>query len=96
MSLKPFTVTSTHGEVKASFAGRMFYSAIKKNMMKQFSGGSGDNGDEFTKIIDSMLEDMPLRQLAMLSGDAMTPNVMEGLVEMMNSHYIRGLRKMKS
>ena len=96
MSLKPFTVTSTHGEVKASFAGRMFYSAIKKNMMKQFSGGSGDNGDEFTKIIDAMLEDMPLRQLAMLSGDAMTPNVMEGLVEMMNSHYIRGLRKMKS
>ena len=67
MSLKPFTVTSTHGEVKASFAGRMFYSAIKKNMMKQFSGGSGDNGDEFTKIIDAMLEDMPLRQLAMLS-----------------------------
>ena len=95
MSLKPFTVTSTHGEVKASFAGRMFYSAIKKNMMKQFSGGSGDNGDEFTKIIDAMLEDMPLRQLAMLSGDAMTPNVMEGLVEMMNGHYIRGLRKMK-
>lgn len=76
MSLKPFTVTSTHGEVKASFAGRMFYSAIKKNMMKQFSGGSGDNGDEFTKIIDAMLEDMPLRQLAMLSGDAMIPNVM--------------------
>ena len=96
MSLKPFTVTSTHGEVKASFAGRMFYSAIKKNMMKQFSGGSGDNGDEFTKIIDAMLEDMPLRQLAMLSGDAMTPNVMEGLVEMMNGHYIRGLRNMKS
>ena len=96
MSLKPFTVTSTLGEVKASFAGRMFYSAIKKNMMKQFSGGSGDNGDEFTKIIDAMLEDMPLRQLAMLSGDAMTPNVMEGLVEMMNGHYIRGLRKMKS
>ena len=95
MSLKPFTVTSTHGEVKASFAGRMFYSAIKKNMMKQFSGGSGDNGDEFTKIIDTILEDMPLRQLAMLSGDAMTPNVMEGLVEMMNGHYIRGLKMMK-
>ncbi|MDD7161958.1 MAG: hypothetical protein SPF69_10095 [Candidatus Ornithospirochaeta sp.] len=96
MSLKPFTVTSTHGEVKASFAGRMFYSAIKKNMMKQFSGGSGDNGDEFTKIIDAMLEDMPLRQLAMLSGDAVIPNVMEGLVEMMNGHYIRGLKMMKS
>ena len=74
----------------------MFYSAIKKNVVEQFSGGGGDNGDEFTKIIDAMLEDMPLRQLAMLSGDAMTPNVMEGLVEMMNGHYIRGLKMMKS
>ena len=67
-----------------------------KNMVEQFSDGSGDNGDEFAKIIDAMLEYMPFRQLAMLSGDAMAPNVMEGLVEMMNGHYIRGLRKMKS
>ena len=96
MSLKHFTVTLNLGEVKASFAGRMFYSAIKKNMMKQFYGGSEDNDGEFTKIIDAMLGDMPLRQLAMLSGDAMTPNVMEGLVEMMNGHYIRGLKKMKN
>lgn len=95
-SLRPFTVASTLGEVKASFAGRMFYSVIKKNMMKQFSNGSGDGNDELTKILDAMLEDMPLRQLAMLSGDAMTPNVMEGLVEMMNGHYIKGLKKMKS
>lgn len=94
-SLRPFTSTSTLGDVRASFAGRMFYSIIKKNMMKQFSTGSGDGNDDFTKIIDAMLLDMPLRQLAMLSGDAMTPNVMEGLLEMMNGHYLKGLKKMK-
>lgn len=64
-------------------------------MMKQFSTGSGDGNDDFTKIIDAMLLDMPLRQLAMLSGDVMTLNVMEGLLVMMNGHYLKGLKKMK-
>ena len=36
-----------------------------------------------------------LRQLAMMSGGAMTPAVVAGLVEMMNGHYLRGLKKMK-
>ena len=51
--------------------------------------------EEFARIIDAMLEDMPIRQLAMMSGGAMTPAVVAGLVEMMNGHYLRGLKKMK-
>ncbi|MDY3817955.1 MAG: hypothetical protein SO019_02755 [Lachnospiraceae bacterium] len=51
--------------------------------------------EEFAKIIDAMLEDMPIRQLAMMFGGAMTPAVVAGLVEMMNGHYLRGLKKMK-
>lgn len=51
--------------------------------------------NEFTKTIDTMLEDMPIRQLVMMSNGAMTPAVMEGLVDMMNGHYIRGANKMK-
>ena len=42
-----------------------------------------------------MLEDMPIRQLVMMSNGAMTPVLMEGLVDMMNGHYIRGAKKMK-
>ena len=94
-SIRPFTANSTLGEVQASFAGRMFYKIIKKNMTKQFGGENSEGMEEFTKIIDAMLEDMPIRQLAMMSGGAMTPAVVAGLVEMMNGHYLRGLKKMK-
>lgn len=94
-SLRPFTISSTLGEVQASFAGRIFFKMIKKNMGKQFGGGSAEGMEEFTKIIDAMLEDMPIRQLAMMSGGAMTPAVAAGLAEMMNGHYLRGLKKMK-
>lgn len=94
-SIRPFTANSTLGEVQTSFVGRMFYKMIKKNMAKQFGGGDSEGMEEFIKIIDAMLEDMPIRQLAMMSGGAMTPAVVAGLVEMMNGHYLRGLKKMK-
>ena len=92
--LRPFTSNSTLGQVRASLAGRIFYRTIRKNMEKQFSG-TGDGMEEFGRIIDAMLEDMPLRQLAMLSGGAMPPAVLDGLVEMMNGHYLRGLKNMR-
>ena len=92
-SLRPFTTNSTLGEVQASFVGRFFVKQVKANMAKTMGGGEGM--EEFSKIIDAMLEDMPLRQLAMLSGGAMMPAVMDGLVEMMNGRFFRGLKKMR-
>lgn len=91
-SMRPFTTNSTLGEIQASFVGRFFVKQVKANMAKTMGG---EGAEEFTKIIDAMLEDMPLRQLAMLSGGAMTPSVMDGLVEMMNGHFFRGLKKMR-
>ena len=49
--------------------------------------------NEFTKTIDTMLEDMPIRQLVIISNGAMTPSVMKGLVDMINDHNIRGAKK---
>ena len=57
-----------------------FVQQAKANMAQLM--GSGE--DDFSKMIDAMLEDMPLRQLAMLSGGTMTPAVLDGLVEMLN------------
>lgn len=68
---------------------------IKINILKQFVNGKSKGENEFTKIIDTMFKDMPIRQLVMMSNGAMTPAVMKGLVDMMNDHYIRGAKKMK-
>ena len=73
----------------------MFYKTIKINILKQFVNGKSKGENEFTKIIDAILKDMPIRQLVMMSNGAMTPAVMKGLVDMMNDHYIRGAKKMK-
>ena len=41
-----------------------------------------------------MLEDMPLRQLVMISNRTITPSVMERLFDIIYYHYIRGSKKM--
>ena len=79
-SVRPFTINSTLGEIQTTPAGMAFVQQAKANMAQLM--GSGE--DDFSKMIDAMLEDMPLRQLAMLSGGAMTPAVLDGLVEMLN------------
>ena len=79
----------------ATFVEKKFYKTIKKNISKQFGNGKSKGENEFTKIIDGILENMPIRQLVMMSNGALTPAVMEGLVDMMNGHYIRGAKKMK-
>ena len=73
----------------------MFYKMIKINILKQFVNGKSKGENEFTKIIDAMLKDMPIRQLVMMSNGAMTPAVMEGLVDMMNGHYICDAKKLE-
>ena len=79
----------------ATFVEKKFYKTIKKNISKQFGNGKSKGENEFTKIIDGILENMPIRQLVMMSNGAMTPAVIEGLVDIMNDHYIRGAKKMK-
>ena len=79
----------------ATFVEKKFYKTIKKNISKQFGNGKSKGENEFTKIIDAMIEDMLIRQLVMMSNGAMTPAVMEGLVDIMNDHYIRGAKKIK-
>lgn len=93
-SLRPFSVNSTLSEIENCMIGRFFVKQVKQNIFKQFVG-SGEGNQEFTIILEAMLADMPLRQLAMMSGGALNDKVLGGLVEMMNGHYIRGLKKMK-
>lgn len=79
-SLRPFTVNSTLGEIQTTPTGMAFVQQAKANMARMMDGGQ----DDLAKMIDAMLEDMPLRQLAMLSGGVMTPAAINHLLELLN------------
>ncbi|MGN0506911.1 MAG: glycoside hydrolase family 3 C-terminal domain-containing protein [Lachnospiraceae bacterium] len=78
---RPFTRNSTLGELRDCAAGRNLYEQIASTMMQTMGGQSSD----IAAMIQAMLEDMPLRQLAMLGGEAFSPSNLEGMLAMLNA-----------
>ncbi|CAH2714822.1 Thermostable beta-glucosidase B [Neobacillus rhizosphaerae] len=89
--LRPFTPNSTLGDIRVHWIGRMMNKQIEKSTMKVFAGDEGDSGD-IVKMIQEMAVDMPLRQLGMLSQGALSVKRIEGLIDIMNGHILKGIR----
>ncbi|WP_253200724.1 glycoside hydrolase family 3 C-terminal domain-containing protein [Clostridium sp. CF012] len=90
--LRPFTINSTLGDIRVHWIGRMMNKQIEKSVKKIFSSGQPNSEDDIVKMIDAMLVDMPLRQLGMMSQGALSVKIIEGLIDIMNGHILKGLR----
>lgn len=82
--LRPFTVNSTMRQIRTCEAGRQFYERIRQQIAPPADNGTGGEND-FAKIITAMLEDMPLRQITMLSGGALDAAALDALLAGLNS-----------
>lgn len=87
--IRPFTANSTLSQIQTCFLGRLFWTLVKIVAAQQLRGEGSE--DDFIRMADAMLEDMPIRQLAIMSGGVLTPNRTAGLVEILNGHLLRGL-----
>lgn len=79
--VRPFTMNSTLGEIKDCALGHDLYEQIGNSM----TAVMGNSSDDIAAMLAAMIDDMPIRQLAMLGGDAFTPDKVEGLLLMLNS-----------
>jgi beta-glucosidase len=85
-----FTINSTLGEIKGTFVGKRLYGMIKSSFQKMF----GPTEDEATsKMMRHILEEMPLRNIVMMSNGQFSPAMVESLLQMMNGKFIPGLLK---
>lgn len=91
---KKFTCNSTLKEIKSCRIGRKINQKIYQQCGEAFSIEESKK-DNFMRMIDAMLEDLPLRALGLMSGGMMTPKQVDGIVDLLNGHYIKGLKKMK-
>ncbi len=83
----PHSVNSTISDIQDKWVGRL----LLKYVQKQIDAMSKDNAD--LKIMaEKMLMDMPLRFLTTMGG-GMTNAQMNGLVEMLNGHLLKGIKK---
>jgi beta-glucosidase len=85
---RPFTVNSTMEDVQASFAGRLLHRLVAK----QLTSVVGDDLDAVSRrMIERSLAEMPLRNLAIMSGGALSMRRLLGLIDWMNRKPLRGL-----
>jgi len=83
-----YDASSSLGDIKDTFIGKILVKSIKGK-----SDLLEDNADAgMKKMADAMIMSMPLRTLSMTG--ALNLDQIDGLADMANRHYIRGIRKM--
>lgn len=87
-----FTLDNTVMEMKdSSFVMKMMYSGIESNVSKGFGGKVDYNNPDFKMMMMSSAGG-PLRSLCIFGG--MPKSVINGMLDMANGHFLRGLKKM--
>ncbi|AEF82048.1 glycoside hydrolase family 3 C-terminal domain-containing protein [Leadbettera azotonutricia] len=77
---EPFTVNTSVEEIKDTPIGKALFGMAVQGLEQAF----GKEKSDLKVMMESMLMDMPLRGLGMMSGGRLTPPVIEALVEALN------------
>jgi beta-glucosidase len=85
----PHTVNSTMGDIEDKFIGRLLIGMLKGQIKKIFK-----DDPDMMALASKGTMDLPLRFMVLMGGGRISIAVVEGLVEMLNGHFLRGLRMM--
>jgi beta-glucosidase len=88
-----YNVNTPLGDLKNNFIGRRLYNQIQDGMSKMLGA---ENNEANRRMMEKMLDDMPLRNLMMFSGGRLSNNLVNALLLMMNRKYIPGVFKLAS
>lgn len=84
----PFTINSTINDIKSACGGDLIISAINKKAHKIIEG------DKLMEItVKESFNDLPLRLMVMSTKGAISRKSVQGFVEFLNKHYVKGLLK---
>ena len=87
----PLTANSMLGETTDKLTGRLMLSIMKSQSRKMVGDSEGDDAESSKKMIESMLNEMPIRTVGMLGGDRLPKYFTEGFVNILNGHLIKGI-----
>jgi beta-glucosidase len=83
----PHTLNSTMADIEDKFLGRQLMGMMRRQTHKMFK-----DDPDFLTLVDEGLRDLPVRFMVLMSGGSVSITQVEGLVEMLNGHYLSGLR----
>ena len=89
-----FTMDNSCLEMRgSSFVMKIQYKVMENIIAKSF-GGKKDYSDPAFKMMMVCATDCPLRACVICSGGVMSDSLAQGLLEMANGHFIRGIKAM--
>lgn len=88
-SIKPYHMNSTMQDIKNTWLGKIMYRIINKQL-RQIMGDKDDKND---KMIGKMIEEMPIRTLVNYSQGKLSHRRAQGLIDLLNHKFFRGLFK---
>jgi beta-glucosidase len=83
-----FTMNTPLGDMEASFIGRQLGKMMEKQIEKLVKA---DPDGATALMMKSMIKGMPLRTLLMMGGDRLNREMLEGLLQMINGKFFKGL-----
>ncbi|MDE7172220.1 MAG: beta-glucosidase [Oscillospiraceae bacterium] len=89
-----FTLDNTCMEMKGSSLVMKIQYKITEGIIAKGFGGKKDYSDPAFKMMMTCATDCPMRATVISAGGSMTDALAQGLVEMANGHFIRGIRAM--
>jgi len=82
---EPFTINTRMADTQSKLLGKILMKSIRDGINKM-----GDDNADIKLMAENMIMDAPIRLLSMMGGTPLT--TIEGLVEMLNGHYIKGIK----
>lgn len=86
---KAFDLNTPIYEMRHTVIGKILYYIVSKETRKM---SSKQKNAGMKKMIESVLSEITLRNMAMMSSGAVTFKMAEGFLEMANGHYIKGIK----
>lgn len=83
------THNSTMREIQNRWLGRVLVKAVKGK-----ASGMAVDSEDMRLMVENMLDDAPLRMLLMTGGGAITPGMVNGLIDLLNHRVGSGLAKL--
>ena len=86
--------TTLIGDIRHKFLGRVIYRMVKKEMGKNSIGSDGAYDEKTARMLKAMAGEIPLKSFEMRDDDMLPKYFVEGLVEILNNRFIKGLALM--
>lgn len=88
---RPYTMDATLSDVGKTLIGKMLRSYALKTAKKMTAQAANT---WMNHVIEKTLDETPIRSLAIMSGGKFPLKMAEGIVDMINGHLLRGMRKL--